>query len=847
MADKIFTTTAKNLKQLKVACIMDEFTLHSYMPECILLELTPDNFQAEIDLFKPDMLFIESAWRGRDSLWDKKITQMAPELIALAEYCKSKSIPIVFWCKEDPVHFDAFINAAALADFVFTTDIDCVPWYKSKLGHERVFHLHFGAQPKSQNPIEYFPRQDKFCFAGTYYHKYKSRAAIFNSFAPIFIRSRGFDIYDRNHGKDIPGFMFPEIYERYILGSLPFEEIDKAYKGYYYGVNMNSICQSQSMFARRVFELILSNTIVVSNFSQGVANYFGDLTICTDSANTMTKTLDALWANEAYLRKFRLLGLRNVLESHLYADRLDYIAQKVYGRPLLPGLPMVAVLVTGNKATESFMRQRYANKILYIVDQDKKQKNSILAGTAISSIQADYIAFFDEDDYYGENYLTDLMLATRYTQLEGIGKSGYYTYTRQPELIGDEYRYCVVTALTLRRAVFKKSFWGNTPAGSISGSQTVRGKFIAIDEFNYCENYSGSSLVAVDDITLPNTGITPAKWDEISQEIKPSKADKKPLHVIRPDDALPLFTPTKAKKGVTALKQGSSLIINTNLTGSDSDYIYLGKFFDIKKFGENFAITMYGTSSLGMRMIVLFYDKNKKKLYYIGQTAHSPIEVNAAETRSKGAVYFRVALRLTGINKQEFKEIIIAEPRQTALKDMYVPRSETLVLTSRYPPNSDTGTPVHEKVAAYKNAGYVYDVIHACDNVKQAYAEYDGISITQGSDALVKLVLQNGYFTTVCVHYLTHSLWNIIKPYANKTRLLVWIYGPEIISDEDTTSLWNEVFGTAKALGIRFIFATKALASEVKEAYGQNLDEKQIAIIHDGYGPEGRERELRLI
>ena len=54
---------------LKMAVIMDEFTYCCYEPECDMMQITPDNFKEEIDSFAPDLLFIESVWRGKDNLW----------------------------------------------------------------------------------------------------------------------------------------------------------------------------------------------------------------------------------------------------------------------------------------------------------------------------------------------------------------------------------------------------------------------------------------------------------------------------------------------------------------------------------------------------------------------------------------------------------------------------------------------------------------------------------------------------------------------------------------------------------------------------------------------------------
>ena len=113
-------------KKLRVAAIMDEFTYYCYAPECDLMQVTPDNFREELSGFEPDLLFIESVWRGKDNLWRFKLHDNMEAITALTGYCHEKGIPVMFWSKEDPVHFGVFIRTAALADFVFTTDADCI-------------------------------------------------------------------------------------------------------------------------------------------------------------------------------------------------------------------------------------------------------------------------------------------------------------------------------------------------------------------------------------------------------------------------------------------------------------------------------------------------------------------------------------------------------------------------------------------------------------------------------------------------------------------------------------------------------------------------------------------------
>jgi spore maturation protein CgeB len=86
---------------------------------------------------------------------------------------------------------------------------------------------------------------------------------------------------------------------------------------------MNSVSQSQTMFARRAFEMLASNTVTVGNYSRGMKNYFGDLTLCTNDSATLKKLLGKYCSDEETYRKYRLLGLRKVLSEHLYEDRLS--------------------------------------------------------------------------------------------------------------------------------------------------------------------------------------------------------------------------------------------------------------------------------------------------------------------------------------------------------------------------------------------------------------------------------------------------------------------------------------------------------------------------------------------
>ena len=130
--------------------------------------------------------------------------------------------------------------------------------------------LPFAFQPKLHNPVEEFERINGVCFAGAYYKKYTERNKNFNDILSAIVPELKVDIYDRNFFDDNPNYKFPEEFNSYIIGTLAYDEINLAYKGYDIALNLNTIKNSQTMFARRVFELLASNTTVFSNYSQGI-------------------------------------------------------------------------------------------------------------------------------------------------------------------------------------------------------------------------------------------------------------------------------------------------------------------------------------------------------------------------------------------------------------------------------------------------------------------------------------------------------------------------------------------------------------------------------------------------
>lgn len=770
----------KKQNKLRVAAIMDEFTYHCYAPECDLMQVTPDHFKEEIDRFQPDMLFIESVWRGKDNLWRFKLHDNTEALRALASYCREIHIPVIFWSKEDPVHFGVFIRAAALADYVFTTDADCIELYKAHLGHDRVYYLPFAAQPAIHNPIEEYDRKDKFCFAGSFYVKYKERSKAFMDLVPL-LKEYGLDIYDRNYKKGetdnnsqstsvaspvAENYYFPEELKDCILGALPYSEISRAYKGYRYGLNLTSMVQSGFMFARRAFELLACNTVTVSNYSRGLELFFGDLIMSTNDKDRLKKQLKAFCGTEEDYRKYRLAGLRHVLANHLYEDRMDRIAQKVFGKSIRCPLPKILVVCfeENTKVRTMFESQTYENK-------------QFLTGreAALSTVPFDYITVFSPQDYYGENYLTDMALATRFASDQVIGKAAYYTdgklmyrdkaYTRVSEPV-------MLTRQMASRFLFEDSM----RTGDLDSFHPKK-MILSLDEFNYCENtikcsaadHIDNDLVddLVDDLVndlVIDTGIPLDQIYEYTDRI-PAVA----LHKDMPFSVSELYREIRVEEKDLVKKTCSGEGLRLAREADDDQIVWLrtDKNYEISQFTSGSRIGFFSEVSEkngNVRCQIEYYDENNVKLDFLN-FALDGFSLLRISDRAKT---FKLIFRLRGKASVTLKSIYVSSP--DSLLPAPFPIRDSLLVTETYP-SYETPEIVKELhlFAKEKEA----EVLVASEMPSYIpYSEYDGIPIIFTQYGAIKEYLAAKLLKHVYIYSPTGRIQEAIAGYQGETEVV---------------------------------------------------------------------------
>ena len=529
--------------QLRVGIIMDDFSAAAFSAEWTVVALRPDSWEQQLRDEALDFVVVESAWAGNAGLWRGKITGPAgPSAVfrELVEGCRAAGLPAVFWNKEDPPHYEDFLPAAKLFDHVFTTDANMIPRYLVDLGHERISVLPFAAQPRIHNPAR--PRHGwharEIAFAGMYFaHKYEDRRRQMEYLLGAAVdatagKRPGFEIFSRQLGRQ-PQYQFPGILKKHVVGSLSYKQMLTAYKAYKVFLNVNSVTDSPSMCARRIFEITAAGSCVVSTPSAAITEFFPGNEIPTaDNRDGAANLLKALTANPDYAQRLVHKAQRRIWAEHTFSHRAQSIAAAA--RPALAApAPRAQVSVLAS----SFRPQQLEHVIAGVAAQQGvdvqlvylahgfeideaafrrkcleagipdvvvlQEPQQTLLGECLNSLVAradgGFATKWDDDDIYSPLYLGDQVHALMYSEAEVVGKRAHYmhlagagaTILRNPQL---EHRYVEAVSGptifaatdTFRRFPFQQLQRGED-SRFLSDVIEAGARIYSADRFNYCQ------------------------------------------------------------------------------------------------------------------------------------------------------------------------------------------------------------------------------------------------------------------------------------------------------------------------------------------------------------------------
>lgn len=416
IANKPFTT--------KIGIISDLFLFKSFEGLAEFYPVYADNFD---QIGQIDILLLVSTWRGIDGHSWHGVTSKTNELREklfeeILPFFRERDVPIVFYSKEDPPNYSVFLPFAEQADYIFTSAAEMISKYEEDCPNAKSIEvLPFGVNPKFHSPIgsQTGPVKSAIPFAGSWFnHKYPARRKWGAEILDAVMASKRHDlvVFNRNSKIRNEKYKFPNRYAEALTSAVEHQELLDIQRVTDFGINLNSVVNSTTMFANRAIELQAQGTYVLSNYNVGLNSRYPHVHVTNGFVDTRD-SLDRL--SEGEIRAVQASGIRSVFSNDMAIMRIAKIIETV-GLSATVTDPRVAVVQHGNdsRLSADIAHQSYSN-IVKVIDA---------ADTSMESLDrdVDIVVHVDNDFEYETTHIEDLVNGFRYTDsmiVEKVEKS----------------------------------------------------------------------------------------------------------------------------------------------------------------------------------------------------------------------------------------------------------------------------------------------------------------------------------------------------------------------------------------------------------------------------------------
>jgi glycosyltransferase involved in cell wall biosynthesis len=449
---------------LRIACILSPWMQSCLDVEAELIPLRLDNWQEVLQNTPLDFLLVQSLLEKSGSWQEYCISPdgLSSSLEKLMTFCNNKKIPTVFWDTEDHVHFPFFSKIAPSFDRVFAADHKSIEEYRKLLGRE-VTPLGPAVQPALHNPLK--PGKDShegFTILLDGWADILEYPAAFEFLKPLF--KEGLHIIESryrlraNKLDDLP------VFRENIMGCVSYGRRLSALR--YYRVLIMPDKSFSSGMARswNALEAIACGCSVVMSGRKGKGIPEGLVIQADDDLSIQEKALQLLKDDITRLRMSHL-ARRNLYAAHTYGHRVKTICESLGIVHDWEEFPLVSVVMPTKRleligsCLEKFHSQKYPNKELIIVVntggvdlarfqrmitgfsdvrifQVHQEKNiGTCLNFGVTQARGKYWFKMDDDDFYGTNYLLDMVHLARAADFDIMGKPPGFIYLEEEDRI----------------------------------------------------------------------------------------------------------------------------------------------------------------------------------------------------------------------------------------------------------------------------------------------------------------------------------------------------------------------------------------------------------------------------
>jgi SAM-dependent methyltransferase len=329
---------------LRIAAIADPWLEMALGATCPLITFRPDNWPYLLEARPPDLLLVQSAWRGNSGSWEYRVPSYthpdAGGLGELIDWCRARDVPTVFWHTEGAEGVPAFSRAASLCDLVAAASSGVADRLQHELGDERsVLVLPLAAQPLVHRPRTDLGRQSALAFVGDCSPEARHDGADALLDAAADSPSPSLEIFHtgRDHVATVPERLEPHL--RPYTPPAKLVEVFQSRVAVLAGAP-----RGPAFIPAHVFEALSCGAAVISAPNPEVPSLLGEVVPVASTAKEAASRLERLLGDDEHRLAVLREARRLILSAHTYQHRLSEIARAAGREDAVWSPPTVAVL-----------------------------------------------------------------------------------------------------------------------------------------------------------------------------------------------------------------------------------------------------------------------------------------------------------------------------------------------------------------------------------------------------------------------------------------------------------------------------------------------------------------------
>jgi len=483
---------------LRIACVVEDRLFRGLQYEGEIFLLTPENWRYVLRYGKPDFLLMESIWTDVTGHWHLTETPSSPqysEMVSMVREAQLAGVPTVFWMTKGHEYHEHYKEFARIFDQVFCADVQ---------GVDRMAEEGIGAdllppcvQPAIYNPFRDIENFGDFSINVLYdgwgdLDRFSQKLEVFED-----VRQFGLAIIDSRYEIFIRRLEELPDYANHILGCVDHGGRVLALKHSKTYLTHEVTSATQITQQWMALEAAATRLPVIHHGKLGDGDIRkGIVTECADNAEFIA---DILRCNEDELYRERAghAAWRMTLAQHTFSHRVQKICQKTGINHDWVEFPKASAITPTYRrdylprCVDTFNAQTYPNKELVIVfngndlpaytelgaevNRDiiriSNVPGELFAGACMNHghqiATGEYCFRMDDDDYYGPNYLMDMMLNLRGVDADLFGKpmSVYYYFPNDGSIYLKTAKVQPYNLLTKANIEAGRRMTGNTVSG----------------------------------------------------------------------------------------------------------------------------------------------------------------------------------------------------------------------------------------------------------------------------------------------------------------------------------------------------------------------------------------------